>query len=547
MPTPSKLKQSRLTFSSWEPLRKAASERGSSQQSSPASSPLPPSSSPPQPSPQRTPPRSTQSRRTRLRPMKLEDSSEEVSDDDFNAVRLGPRSPTKPTQRKGRFFSDDEAPEPTARRRIASSDEGSGKNESSIEFLGSDPQSSPSKSKGKRKATRRRVDPDSDDSASEDEAPRRKLRPRRHQSSDSDSPAPRSRRSASPKPRKRRRSNLHPDPDDEPASAATEDEDARAEIEMDEPERFTATTRLRETKESAWAANLRRLKESRGGNAAEYVSSGSDKDEGDWAYEREDELDDFLVSDDGEMLEELPEEFSHKRESTEYKFKVVFQYLLLLAIKGPDILPLSKSNADYFGRQLRDVRNLMKGFRDSISSTLWKPEFRKALETYPIWKQADLTEREQYCDGCNRRNQHCYHTAWLRGQPYDRESHEVLDASDSEDAEEDTEDDDRVLGNMVPAEGTRLSRAPALGAPDVLLYQVAVQRPYMSSGEQRDLASRRRISAGLVRKFSRGPLPNDVEDVDEVTEWMDSQGLMRDSLDWLGRVEGRARRLERHY
>jgi hypothetical protein len=69
----------------------------------------------------------------------------------------------------------------------------------------------------------------------------------------------------------------------------------------------------------------------------------------------------------------------------------------------------------------------------------------------------------------------------------------------------------------------------------------------MSSGEQRDLASRRRISAGLVRKFSRGPLPNDVEDVDEVTEWMDSQGLMRDSLDWLGRVEGRARRLERHY
>ena len=69
----------------------------------------------------------------------------------------------------------------------------------------------------------------------------------------------------------------------------------------------------------------------------------------------------------------------------------------------------------------------------------------------------------------------------------------------------------------------------------------------LSSGEQRDLASRRRISAGHVRNLSRRPLPNDVEDVDEVTEWMDSQGHMRNSLEWLGRVEDRARRLEKHY
>lgn len=505
--------------------------------------------------------------------MKLDDSSEgEASDDDFNAVRLGPRSPPKPTQRKGRFFSDDEAPEPTARRRIASSDEESEKNESSIEFLGSDPPSSP---KARRAAVRRRVDPYSDDSEA-DEAPRRKLRPRRHQS-DSDSPRLR-RRSASPKPRKRRRSNLRPDPDDEAsASAATEDEDARAEIEMDEPERFTATSRLRETKESAWAANLRRLKESRGGNAAEYVSSGSD--EGDWAYEREDELDDFLVSDDGEMPEELPEEFSHKRESTEYKFKVVFQYLLLLAIKGPDVLPLSKSDADYFGRQLRDVRNLMKGFRDSLSSTLWKPEFRKALETYPVWQEANLTEREEYCDGCNRRNQRCYRTAWLRGQPYDRESHEVLEGSDNEDADSEEEADPRVLGNLGKL------RSPQM---ELTLGSKCLQRAHdfhelhhwehqmfsfiksqyndlvraagqevresslasdsdMSGGEHRELARRRGISAGRVQTLSRGPLPNDVEDVDEVTEWMDSHNHMRKSLEWLDRVEGRARRLERHY
>lgn len=520
--------------------------------------------------------------------MRLDDSSEdegsEEGSDDFNAVRLGPRSPSKLTQRKGRFFSDDELPEPSARRRVASSDDDT-KDGSSVEFLGSDPQSSPRRpmAKGKQRAVpRRRVDPDSDESAqvvesSEDDIPRRKLRSRRRQSSESESPPRRLRRRSAhdaASPRKKRRSALHPDPDDEPsASAATEDEDARAEIELDEPERFTAATRLRGTKESAWAANLRRLKESRGGNAAEYVSSGSEKED-DWAYEREDGLDDFLVSDDGEMLEELPEEFSHKRESTEYKFKVVFQYLLLLAIKGPDILPLSKSNADYFGRQLRDVRNLMKGFRDSVSSTLWKPEFRKALETYPVWKQADLTEREGYCDGCNRRNQQCHNTAWLRGQPYDRESHETLDESD----DEDDDSDPRVLGNMgelrfqvelttgkkcirrahdfhelqhwehqmfcfIRSQYNDLVRAAGREARESSLASDSD----MSSGARHELAKRRRISAGRVRNLSHAALPNDVEDVDEVTEWMDAQGVMLKSLEWLGRVEGRARRLEGHY
>lgn len=361
---------------------------------------------------------------------------------------------------------------------------------------------------------------------------------------------------------------------------------------MDEPERFTAATRLRGTKESAWAAHLRRLKESRDGNAAEnnddkaveYISSGSEEGEDDSAEENGDELDDFLVSDDGEMAEELPEEFSHKRESTEYKFKVVFQYLLLLAIKGPDILPLNKSNADYFGRQLRDVRNLMKGFRDSVASTLWRPEFRKALDTYPVWKQADLTEREEYCDGCNRRNQHCFRVAWLRGRPYDRESHEVLDDdSSSEDDDSDNSDDEkrdpRVLGNM----GKLIDMSTELTSGNKCIQRAHdfhelqhwehqmfchIKSQYndlvrakgrqvressldsdseMSDDARRELARRRRKSAGRVKRLQHGYLPNDVNDVDEVTEWMDTEGVMLKSLEWLGRVENRARRLEQHY
>lgn len=42
-------------------------------------------------------------------------------------------------------------------------------------------------------------------------------------------------------------------------------------------------------------------------------------------------------------------------------------------------------------------------------------------------------------------------------------------------------------------------------------------------------------------------LPEDVTDVDAVTEWMDVVGVQRDCMDWLGRVENRARNLESHY
>jgi hypothetical protein len=259
-----------------------------------------------------------------------------------------------------------------------------------------------------------------------------------------------------------RRYSPHIDPDEEDTPDAETEDEGVAEIELDEPERFKTATRLRQQKGSTFLQGLQKLKGKR--NQQRWPPRGSpsteeeedddhDDDEGD-----DDEGDDsdasanFIASDDdisdGGVV--LPEEFSLKRESPEYKFKVVFQYLVLLVVKGPDILPLKGSEDAYFGRQIHDVRKMMRGLRDSMAGSLWRAEFRKALETYPLWKQANLDEVESYCDACNRRNQKCYQCAWLRGRPYDPETHEDLGDSSSSGSEEDDDDDEdeRDLGNM---------------------------------------------------------------------------------------------------
>lgn len=46
---------------------------------------------------------------------------------------------------------------------------------------------------------------------------------------------------------------------------------------------------------------------------------------------------DFIVEDGpGNKAAQLPEEFTVQKQSWQYKFKIIFQYLVLLAVKGED-------------------------------------------------------------------------------------------------------------------------------------------------------------------------------------------------------------------
>lgn len=95
---------------------------------------------------------------------------------------------------------------------------------------------------------------------------------------------------------------------------------------------------------------------------------------------------DFIEDDGGEVPDNLlPHQFSlNSAQTPEFKFKVVFHYLLYLVMKGSKVLPLRGEIADYFEPHLRDVRRRMQGLRDgSVRSQIWKIAFVRNLDKYP--------------------------------------------------------------------------------------------------------------------------------------------------------------------
>lgn len=197
--------------------------------------------------------------------------------------------------------------------------------------------------------------------------------------------------------RKRRHASSSSDHDEgKGGSVAIED------LEMDEPERFKTKSRLRnKPKETAFQRQLRKLKEKKMGIEKDTSESEEEEDAidvesatSDSAAEDSDE-DEFIVDDGDEVTAQLPAQFSNDRNQTpEFKFKVVFQYFVMLVIKGPSVIPLKGEAAEYFPPFIHDLRRLIQGHRDSrVRSQIWRTEFVQALQAFPIFHVCANGER----------------------------------------------------------------------------------------------------------------------------------------------------------
>lgn len=330
------------------------------------------------PSPPRTVPRPARpSSSQKLARLDGEEASGEGSDSGIRAIHLSPvRKAWRATTRRVIADCDDEETLPVGgKRKGASSSDGD-----------SDP---PQRNGVTTRARARARDPDSGDSGSGASPPRRRTRAQRRQyGDDSDSANER------PSPRRRRSSvkRARPDPDEESNAAATEDEGAD-EIELDEPERFVTATRLRARGETLQQRMLRKLKNRRLNlPSSEEEEEESERGGGAWVYVRDDD-DGFISEDDGFDENLMPSEFSlGYAQSQEYKFKVMFQYLLLLVIHGPDVLPLRGAQKEYMA-PVGELRAYVRGIRNlRVRSQIWRAEFVMALETYPSFLVGPLRE-----------------------------------------------------------------------------------------------------------------------------------------------------------
>lgn len=228
-------------------------------------------------------------------------------------------------------------------------------------------------------------------------------------------PLRRQRRRSSGHKKHKGKKEIHPDPDELSSHMAeTSDEDMVEAIKLDDPERFKATSRLRHARlETVQQRRIRKLRNKRLGirddssgsggddnawkDANEddpiYVSSG-DNDDGYNAQEEdvaEEDISNFIVDDGSQSLTDdlLPPQFSRNAlQSAEYKFRVVFHYFLLLAMKGAEhVLPLDKATREYFGPPLADLRRRMQDYRNNrVRSQVWSRELVQILEKYPLFR-----------------------------------------------------------------------------------------------------------------------------------------------------------------
>jgi hypothetical protein len=112
----------------------------------------------------------------------------------------------------------------------------------------------------------------------------------------------------------------------------------------------------------------------------------------------------------------------------EHHFKVISQYFIHLVVTGPNFTEESESS--YFKTALEAFRRRFQGMKDSlITSSVWKPEFKKSLEVWPEFIIGHLDEAVMGCDACHLSGRMSKYEGRLEGRAYDPETFEVRQLS----------------------------------------------------------------------------------------------------------------------
>ncbi len=81
---------------------------------------------------------------------------------------------------------------------------------------------------------------------------------------------------------------------------------------------------------------------------------------------------------------------------------------------------------DYFSVPLQIARRKITGMRDSlVTSSVWRPEFKKPLETYPDFETIQLDFALPSCDACHLGGRISTRLGRVSGDPYDKLTFQV--------------------------------------------------------------------------------------------------------------------------
>lgn len=160
----------------------------------------------------------------------------------------------------------------------------------------------------------------------------------------------------------------------------------------------------------------------------------------------DDELVGF-IEEDGNAAVELPAEFSmNTYQDLMHHFKIICQLFVHLAIQPPEYRQIFMTKQmkgifelvvclmivntclidQYFAMPLQVARRKITGMRDSlVTSSVWRTDFKKSLETFPEFETVRMEFAVPNCDACHLGGRMSTLIGRVFGEPYDKVTFEV--------------------------------------------------------------------------------------------------------------------------
>ncbi|KAH8117556.1 hypothetical protein DFH11DRAFT_1575762 [Phellopilus nigrolimitatus] len=313
---------------------------------------------------------------------------------------------------------------------------------------------------------------------------------------------------------------------------------------IDEEKIIGPRLRGQSSKKSRFLENLERLKLKKKGRAISESEQETDEDMGpipgsrpNWSkndssqsekddQENEEEIDDFIVEDGDDVPVANPVAFSmNTHQDLVHHFKIVCQYFVHLAVSSEEArLKIADRLIDdeYFSVPLTIARQKLSDIRDSIASSVWRPPYKKALQTYPEFVLTNLDFAIPQCDACHLGGRMSKFVGRLSGTPYDRKTFQALDfeeSSDDSDNVDDTDPPEFHLGRFC-AQRTKTFH-------ELCHWEYELFREL--SHEVDELSDTGR---GFVKVAYAGGVapPDDVSDADQIMDWLDTRGII--GMEW---------------
>ncbi|KAG1756738.1 uncharacterized protein EDB91DRAFT_1094178 [Suillus paluster] len=269
-------------------------------------------------------------------------------------------------------------------------------------------------------------------------------------------------------------------------------------------------------------------------------------------HDQTDEDDNFIVEDDEQGLSptRLPIAFSmNTHQDLTHQFKIVCQLFVHMAVRStterrPFMQKMLEAE-EYFSVPLQVMRRKLSGMKDSlVTSSVWKPQFKRPLERHPEFQLVRMTFSVPQCDACNLGGRVSTLLGRVSGKPYDKydfesESEDEDESSRSSETDDDDDDDDEScvrqfhLGRFCAA---RTQVFHEFSHWEYHLYHSLLREIDEVLDDNREFF--RVAFAGGVKP------PKNMRDADKVMDWLDQRGLVEFEWQKIRELMDKARNLE---